>query len=199
MQRSVRTIAGAALAAAALQAICTQAIAQEKLALPPIDQSQSVDSSINQNQSTKIIEGTEIPIRFEEKLSSSTSVTGDRFTISLAENVTLPDGVVLKEGYRGVGEVSSAEKRGFVGKAGELNLRLDYLRIGETRVRLRSNKAQQGKGSLGTSIALTVLFGPLGLLKRGADIEVQKGQEITAFVDSDTEIPLPLSPPPKPD
>ena len=48
-------------------------------------------------------------------------------------------------------------------------------------------------------MALTVLFGPLGLLKRGKDIEVQKGQEMTAFVDQDVDLVLPLAAAPNSD
>lgn len=50
---------------------------------------------------------------------------------------------------------------------------------------------------MGFTIALTVLFGPLGLLKRGHDIEIKPGQTLTAYVDQDAEIDLPLPPPPE--
>ena len=55
----------------------------------------------------------------------------------------------------------------------------------------------EGKGAMGATIALTVLFGPLGLLKRGHDIEIKPGQTLTAYVDQDAEIELPLPPPPE--
>ncbi len=141
-------------------------------------------------------EGTEFRIRFNERLSSATSSTGDRFSVTLDEPVQLNGGIVIPAGYRGSGEVTVADKKGYMGKAGQLNVRLDYLRIGDTRVRLRASKGQEGKGAVGATIALTVIFGPLGLLKRGHDIEIQPGQSIVAYVDSPTTLTAPLPAPP---
>jgi hypothetical protein len=36
---------------------------------------------------------------------------------------------------------------------------------------------------VGATVALTVLFGPLGLLKRGHDIDINPGSPITGYVD----------------
>jgi hypothetical protein len=144
----------------------------------------------------KIPEGAEVLIRFDDKLSSASNTEGDQFSISLDDDITLSDGTVIKSGYRGKGEVTAAQKKGYMGKAGELNVRLNYIRVGETRVRLRASKSGEGKGAMGATIALTVLFGPLGLLKRGHDIEIKQGQTITAYVDQDAEIETPVAPPP---
>lgn len=146
----------------------------------------------------KVPEGTEFPVRLEEKLSSKTTAEGDRFTISLAEDVKLPDGTVLHAGYRGVGEVVNAKKSGRVGKKGELNIRVNYLRIGDERVRLRASKGSEGSGNTGNMIAAIALGGVFGLLVKGKSAEIPKGQAITAYADSDTDLTTPLpSPPPE--
>ena len=147
--------------------------------------------------SAKIPEGTEMLIRFNDRLSSATNSAGDKFSISLDDQIKLADGTVIPAGYAGRGEVTEADKKGFMGKAGELNIRIDYLRIGDARIRLRASKGNEGKGAMGTTIALTLLFGPLGLLKRGHDVEITPGQTITAYVDQDAEVALPLAPPPR--
>lgn len=36
-----------------------------------------------------------------------------------------------------------------MGKAGTLNVRVDYIRIGDAKVYLRANKSQDGKDALG--------------------------------------------------
>lgn len=145
----------------------------------------------------KLREGEELVIRFEDRLSSGSNTAGDQFSIALEEDMKLADGTVIRAGYRGRGEVTEAKKKGFMGQAGELNVRLNYIRVGDTRVRLRASKGGEGKGAMGATIALTVLFGPLGLLKRGHDIEIKPGQTLTAYVDQDAEIDLPLPPPPE--
>lgn len=144
----------------------------------------------------KVPEGTEMTIRLNDNLSSGTSTEGDQFSITLQQPVTLSDGTVLKAGYRGRGEVVKAKKKGFAGQAGELNIRINYVRIGDTRIRLRANQGSEGQGALGATIALSVFFGPLGLLKHGHDIEIKAGQSLKAYVDADAEIDTPVPPPP---
>lgn len=143
----------------------------------------------------KLTEGTPVTIRFDEKLSSAFNSQGDQFSISLNDRIALADGGEIQSGYRGKGEVTAAAKRGYMGKAGTLNVRVNYIRIGDKKVYLRANKSQDGKDALGSTIALTVLFGPLGLLKRGHDVDIMSGQEIVAYVDRDAEIDLSTPPP----
>ena len=144
----------------------------------------------------KVPEGTEFPIRIEDKLSSKTSREGDRFTITLEDDVKLPDGTVIPAGFKGVGQVTEAKQSGRMGKGGELNVRLDYIRIGDARVRLRGSRGADGADKVGTTIALTVLFGPLGLLKKGKNVEIQRGHTLTAYADSDVDLTTPVAPPP---
>lgn len=143
----------------------------------------------------QVPEGTELSIRFDDNLSSGTSHEGDRFSISLAEDVTLADGTVLPAGLRGAGEVTHAQKKGMMGKPGELNVRFDYLKAGSNRIRLRGQKGAEGSARYGTTIALTVLFGPLGLIKHGKEVEIKSGQRLTAFVDQDSPVALPIAAP----
>jgi len=76
-----------------------------------------------------------------------------------------------------------------MGKGGELNVRLEYVKIGDSRIRLRANKGKQGEDKTGTTIALTVLFGPIGLIKHGKNVEVKSGAPLKAFVDEDIKLP----------
>jgi hypothetical protein len=75
-----------------------------------------------------------------------------------------------------------------MGKAGELNIILDHVTVGDDRIRLRANKAAEGQSKVGTTVALTVLFGPVGLLKRGHDIDIKPGTPITAYVDQAADV-----------
>lgn len=147
-------------------------------------------------EKVKITEGTEVIVRFEDALSSATARDGDRFTITNGDSIDIGPGKSLPAGYLGAGEVTHASKRKAMGKAGELNVRFDYIKVGDQKVRLRGTKAGEGDARVGTTVVLTVLFGPLGLLKEGKDIEIQKGQTIKACVDNDVEIEWPAAAPP---
>lgn len=141
-------------------------------------------------QTVKVPEGTEVVISVEDKLSSETNKEGDRFSISLADEVVLADGTKLPAGLKGAGEVTHAKKKGMMGKPGELNVRFDYLKVGDTKIKLRGQKGAEGDARYGTTITLTVLFGPLGLIKHGKDVEIKPGQKMTIFTDSDATVDL---------
>jgi len=79
-------------------------------------------------------------IRFNDNLSSGKNSEGDQFSITLDEPIELADGQKIQNGYRGKGEVTSAKKKGMMGQAGEMNVRLNYIRVGDTRIRLRAQK-----------------------------------------------------------
>jgi hypothetical protein len=144
----------------------------------------------------KVPEGTEFSIRLEDALSSSSATEGDRFTISLNEDVKLPDGTVLRAGYRGIGEVVEARDNGMLGKSGKLNVKLVYLKVGDERIKLRANKGAKGDVRVGATVATVVLFWPAAPFIKGKDVRLKKGALMTAFSEQDTVLASPLPPPP---
>jgi len=143
-----------------------------------------------------IPEGTELAMRLEDALSSSVAKEGDRFTISLDDDVKLPDGTILRAGYRGVGEVVEARDNGMLGKNGKLNVRLLYMKVGDDRVRLRANRGAKGETRVGATVVTTLLFWPAAPFIKGKDVGMKKGTVMTAYVDQDVKLPSPLTPPP---
>ena len=134
-------------------------------------------------------EGSEVKLKFAQELSSKTATEGDKVNFTLDQDVTVDGVVVIRSGSPAVGEVSHAERAGHMGKAGQLSVRIDYVKAGDARLRLRGTKGREGEGKTGTAVALTVLFGPLGLLKHGKEVKVQEGAPLTAYVDQDVSLP----------
>ncbi|MDG2523364.1 hypothetical protein P7B02_17680 [Caulobacter segnis] len=147
----------------------------------------------------KVPEGTEFSIRLEEAVSSSSASEGDRFTISLDDDVKLQDGTVLRAGYRGVGEVVEARDNGMLGKRGKLNVRLVHLKIGEERIRLRANKGAEGDDRVGAQVVTVLLFWPAAPFIKGKDVSIKKGTIMTAYADQDVILPELVPPPPQVD
>lgn len=134
-------------------------------------------------------EGTEVELTFGQALSSKTAAEGDSVRFTLNEDLKVGDVVVVRKGAEAVGTVTNAKKSGMMGKPGELNIRLEYLKAADTRVRLRGSKGREGEGKVGTAVVLTVLFGPIGLIKHGKNVEVKEGTPLKAYVDQDTSLP----------
>jgi hypothetical protein len=130
-------------------------------------------------------DGTDVNLKFAQDLSSKTSSEGDPVTLTLVDDIKVGDVVVAKAGSKAIGEVTKAEKSGMMGKAGELNIRLDYLKAGDTKVKLRGTKGKEGESGTTGAVVLTVLFGPIGLIKHGKNVEIKQGQALHAFVGDD--------------
>jgi hypothetical protein len=111
---------------------------------------------------------------------------------TLVDDLKVEGVVVAKAGSRAFGEVSKAEKSGMMGKAGELSIRLNYLKVGEEKIKLRGTKGKEGESGVTSTVVLTVLFGPIGLIKHGKNVEIKQGQAIHAFVADDISL-LPIS------
>ena len=134
-------------------------------------------------------EGIDVRLKFAQDLSSKTANDDDPVNLVLDEDLKVGDVTVCKAGAKAVGTVTHAKKAGMMGKGGELNLRLEYLIVSDTRMRLRGTKGKEGEGKVGTAVALTVLFGPIGLIKHGKNVEVKQGTPLLAYVDQDFTIP----------
>lgn len=148
-----------------------------------------VQGSVPPAESYLLREGTEVNLKFAQDLSSKTATEDDRVNFELAEDLKVGDVIVAKAGTKAVGTVTHAKKSGMFGKGGELNVRLEYLKVGDSRVRLRGNKGKEGEDKTGTTVALTILFGPIGLIKHGKNVEVKSGAPLKVFVDEDIKLP----------
>src|SRR5215467_3054794 len=134
-------------------------------------------------------EGSEVKLKFADALSSKTANEGDPVNLILDEDIKVGDVVVAKAGCKATGTITNAKKAGMMGKAGELNMRLEHLKVGDDRVKLRGSKGKEGQGKEGTAVALTVLFGPIGLIKHGKNVEIKQGTPLLAYVDEDFTVP----------
>ncbi len=130
-------------------------------------------------------DGTDVNLQFAQDLSSKTASEGDPVTLTLVDDLKVGNIVVAKAGDKAIGEVTKAEKSGMMGKAGELNIRLNYLKVGDNKIKLRGTKGKEGESGTTGAVVLTVLFGPIGLIKHGKNVEIKQGQSLHAFVGDD--------------
>ena len=87
-------------------------------------------------------------------------MTEDPVNLVLAEDIKVGDVIVARAGAKALGTITNAKRAGMLGKGGELNMKLEYLKIGDTKVRLRGTKGREGDSKTGTMVALTVLVWP---------------------------------------
>jgi len=151
--------------------------------------SPSSSNACNPAKGCLLREGLEVPLKFAAAISSKTAAVGDPVELVLDEDLKVEGSVLIPKGSHAHATVSNAKKAGMMGKGGEINVQLNYLIAGDNRVRLRGTQGREGDNKTGATVALTVLFGPIGLIKHGKDIDIPVGAALTAYVDEDVWLP----------
>jgi hypothetical protein len=137
------------------------------------------------NEGCLLKEGTEVPLKFANSISSKTANEGDPVEFVLDDDLKAGDSIVVSKGAHALATVTTAKKAGMMGRPGDLAVQIQYLVVGSNRVHIRGTKGREGDSKTGAAVALTVLFGPIGLIKHGKNVEIPAGSPLTAYVDQD--------------
>lgn len=155
--------------------------------------------------SSKVVlpESTEIKLTLEKSLKSGADKVGEEVPYEVARDVYTPFPahiLLVPAGTPAFGKVTRSSRRGMLGKAGKLEFTCDYVRaLDGTHISLRSEKTTaSGRSNSGANVAAVLLFAPGYLLINGRDTTVDKGKEITAFVDQETLLTDPHDRPAQP-
>ncbi len=154
-------------------------------------------AACNANNACLLRDGTDVSLKFAADISSKTAHEGDPVEFLLDDDLKVADKIVAVKGSHAVATVSDAKKAGMMGKGGELNVQLEYLVVGSNHVHLRGTKGKEGDNKTGATVALTVLFGPIGLIKHGKEVQIAQGTPLKAYIDQDIWLPAITTPPPE--
>ncbi|MGI8469173.1 MAG: hypothetical protein ACR2N3_12050 [Pyrinomonadaceae bacterium] len=144
---------------------------------------------VNRQEEATLPDGTEFTVETTEEISSKTVVEGDPLTFKVRDDVTIDGKVVIAKGAIAKGVVSNSEKSGRLGKGGKLGIRIESTTtVDGQKIRLRASKGGEGDDKTATTVALVVLFGPLGFLKKGSDAKIKSGTEIKVYTDEQVRV-----------
>src|SRR5689334_6873052 len=134
-------------------------------------------------------DGTEFTVVTTEEINSKTAAEGDPLTFKVEEDVKIDGQVVIAKDTLVKGVVAQAKKAGMMGKGGSLGIRVESTTtVDNQRLKLRSSKGKEGDDKTGTTVALVVLFGPLGFLKHGKNAKIKPGTQIKVYTDEEKRI-----------
>ena len=136
-----------------------------------------------------IPDGTEISAVTTDTISSKTAHEDDPITFKVDEDVVIDGVTVIAKGTIIKGVVTNAKKSGFFGKGGQLNVRVESTTtVDGQKLKVRASKGKEGNDKTGTTVALVVLFGPIGFLKKGKNAEIKEGTKIKVFTDEEKKV-----------
>ena len=134
-------------------------------------------------------DGTEFTVFTTDEINSKTASEGDPLTFKVLEDVKIDGQVVIAKDTLVKGVVANAKKAGMMGKGGTLGIRVETTTtVDNQRLKLRSSKGKEGDDKTGTTVALVVLFGPLGFLKHGKNAQIKPGTQIKVYTDEEKRV-----------
>jgi len=148
------------------------------------------------SHSVTVPEGTTIVVRLDQTISSKTSHSGDTFTATVAQPVSIGDKVAIPEGSTASGTVVTAKARGRFKGAAILKVVLNQVTVRNSNYAVETNadsRYMKGKGKrtatmIGGGAGLGALIGGLAGGGKGALIGAGAGAAAgtagTAFTDN---------------
>jgi hypothetical protein len=143
-------------------------------------------------QTVVLREGAEVNLEFAQKLTSKAAVVGKPVELLVADDLKVLDYLVVKRGARVLGTVTEGkEAENKRREAKTLAIRVDFLRVGDRRIRLRGDKIAEGKRNTDAMVAGTIFLGVAGLIATsGKHYTIPEGTSLKAYVDEDVELPV---------
>jgi hypothetical protein len=148
------------------------------------------------SSSVTVPEGTSIVVKLDQALSSKTNHSGDTFTATVAEPVSIGDKVVIPQGSSATGRVVTAQARGRFKGAAILKIVLNQITVHDSNYPVETSADShymKGKGKrtatmIGGGAGLGALIGGLAGGGKGALIGAGAGAAAgtagTAFTDN---------------
>ena len=144
-----------------------------------------------QPQTTMLRAGTPVVLRTMTNLTTKGKhlKVGDRFTLEVADPVTLNGQVIIPVGSNAVGEITSVRNKGMWGKSGNIETRLLYVTANDRRIRLSGSVSDKGVKAGGGAIATSaIVFLPAGFFMTGTSAVIPPGTQVTAILDEDVPV-----------
>src|SRR5205823_5501128 len=143
-----------------------------------------------------LAEDTPVRLKLSRTMSSHDAKVDEKVDFEVLEDVKVGEVVVVQHGGMAIATVTEAKPKGRMGKAGKLNMNIDYVQlISGEKVPLRAVKGGSGGSHTGAMtgaiVATSILFfpaAPFFLFMHGKDITIPKGTEITAYIAADTPL-----------
>jgi hypothetical protein len=141
-------------------------------------------------------DGTPLKLRLTRNVSSADATVGQSVDFEVLDEIVLNGIVVIPKGGTAIGTVTEAVPKRRMGRAGKLEIALDYVRLADTeKAPIRAVKSAKGGSHVGAMTVGIVATGlvffpaaPLFLLMHGKDITVPKGAEVTGYVNGDLKL-----------
>jgi len=132
--------------------------------------------------------GLAVPLVFAASVSSKTADVGDILELTLAEDITDGNAVLVAKGAAARGVITAADKTGMGGAPGNIEFKITSLDAGRQTIPLQGFAAREGDAKLPNAAVMIPVAGAFVILRHGKDAEIPIGTPFTAHVASETPL-----------
>lgn len=138
-------------------------------------------------------QGTPVPMKTVQPLSSKRAVQGQRFDLEVVDEVRVEGMLVIPKGAHGVGQVSRVVTKGMMGKPGKLEVRILYVEAGGQRIRLDGKGKDKGSSGAGGVLIAAPLIGMSAAFVTGKSAVIPAGSTLEGVVFQDVPLARPAT------
>lgn len=128
-------------------------------------------------------QGTAIPLRLLDRLSTKITQKGETFDLEVLEDVVMGAEVVIPAGTLAVGEVTRSDAKGAFGKSGKLEARILYLKLAGRSLRVSGTLSVAGEGRTTETVLTALAAGTLAFAVTGKSAVLEPGTELLTHTD----------------
>lgn len=120
---------------------------------------------------------TEVMLRLDQEVNSKKMREGDKFKLSVLQDVMMGNYVVIPRGTPATGHVSWRTGKGAFGKSAKMEITLDHINLNGRPIPVTGNFRQEGEGNTGATVAVAVAAGVFSAFVTGRSAVFQDGRE----------------------
>jgi hypothetical protein len=136
-------------------------------------------------------QGTPVPMKTVAPLSSKRARQGQRFDLEVTDEVRVDGMLVIPKGAHGIGEVSRVVTKGVMGKPGKLEVRVLFVEVAGTRIRLDGKARDKGASGAAPVVLAAPLIGLNAAFFTGKNAVLPAGSSIEGVVFQDMPLVRP--------
>lgn len=123
---------------------------------------------------------TEVVLKLNKELNSQQIKKGDKFDLTVAQDVTVGNTVVIPRGTPAHGEVTMRTGKGAFGKSAKFEVEMRSIDLNGRTIPLNGHFRQAGKGNAGAAVGAVVAVGVFGAFVTGHSAVYKEGAEFKA-------------------
>jgi hypothetical protein len=138
-------------------------------------------------------EGTRVPMRTVQPLSSKRAQQGQRFDLEVTQDISVGGMRVIPAGSHAVGQVSRVVTKGVMGKRGKLEVKILFVEVGGARIRLDGAASDRGRSGAAPVALAAPLIGVSAGFFTGSSALIPAGSAIDGYVYEDVPLVRPAA------